>query len=681
MGNLSYKELIMIICLFSACSGQAADDTNKKDIGTDPNPLGYISPNIPDFQVPVYTGVRYEAMVPDTLDLAERAKLAIHGLTENTNPDRDYDLFTNVYWLPYPEMQCGGLSASDVTVKLREAVALARIMCGSKQNIHIDKAWMEVELKEQGPDGLIYIGTKGRPATATTGLNTVSGGSAESAKRGDPQVLAPLMNGQILRNMVIYAERDKSGFWDERIRKLIDGMSDWVVDTGEYAYFWPGSQLADRHHPADAKPVFDFGAPELSGSSLGLILAYRKTGYKPALTLARKLINFQRDCFYTPEGAWLTPQKDAIKAHTLPAARFLMVAADYGIITKDAELLDFVVKCYEWGRERANKETGFYPNLVPCPSWRMPSTIEGTMGNTHAPLSDKGDYNGCCLAGLAGMIAVALKLSEAGVADYWDDVDRWVRNMIAGSQMLTTEWPYYLPGSKGGESLRVYEPAKTEKKVIICTNDRVAERNLGGWPTYASPNDWCEQDGRGIYGFLACDTAWTTRSIYGVWNRIVTHKDGKLKVNLLLNRASRWADVDSYIPYQGRVDIKIKKPLDLSVRIAEWVKPKDVNIQVNGTDRKVSFDGRYVLVGKVKPSDIVKVTFPIEERTDVVDIWMGLNDKKVRYSLVRRGNEVVEIFPRGKYYPFYSQRGHYRTGQPRWRKVERFVSDEQIESF
>jgi hypothetical protein len=166
-----------------------------------------------------------------------------------------------------------------------------------------------------------------------------------------------------------------------------------------------------------------------------------------------------------------------------------------------------------------------------------------------------------------------------------------------------------------------------------------------------------------------------------VWNRIVTHKDGKLKVNLLLNRASRWADVDSYIPYQGRVDIKIKKPVDLSVRIAEWVKSKDVNVQVNGTDRKVSFDGRYALVGKVKPSDIVKVTFPIEERTDVVDIWMGMNDTKVRYSLVRRGNDIVEIFPRGRYYPFYSQRGHYRTGQPRWRKVERFVSDEQIECW
>ena len=129
------------------------------------------------------------------------------------------------------------------------------------------------------------------------------------------------------------------------------------------------------------------------------------------------------------------------------------------------------------------------------------------------------------------------------------------------------------------------------------------------------------------------------------------------------------------------MDIKTKKPVDLSVRIAEWVEPKDVQVQVNGVERKVGFEGRYALVGKVNNGDIVKITFPISERTDVVNVWMGLNDKKVRYSLVRKGNEVVEIFPRGKYYPYYQNRRHYRTGQPRWRKVERFVSDEQFDCW
>ena len=52
--------------------------------------------------------------------------------------------------------------------------------------------------------------------------------------------------------------------------------------------------------------------------------------------------------------------------------------------------------------------------------------------------------------------------------------------------------------------------------------------------------------------------------------------------------------------------------------------------------------------------------------------------QKRKYTLVPRGNEVVDIYPRGRYYPFY-QRNHYRSAEPRWRKVGRFVSARQID--
>jgi hypothetical protein len=50
------------------------------------DPIGYINPTIPDFAMPPYEGQRYEAVVPDTLDLAERARLAVNALTEMTDP-------------------------------------------------------------------------------------------------------------------------------------------------------------------------------------------------------------------------------------------------------------------------------------------------------------------------------------------------------------------------------------------------------------------------------------------------------------------------------------------------------------------------------------------------------------------------------------------------------------------
>ena len=48
--------------------------------------IGYIREDIPEFDVPAYAGESYEALVPDTLDLEERAALAVNGLTGPTDP-------------------------------------------------------------------------------------------------------------------------------------------------------------------------------------------------------------------------------------------------------------------------------------------------------------------------------------------------------------------------------------------------------------------------------------------------------------------------------------------------------------------------------------------------------------------------------------------------------------------
>ena len=52
--------------------------------------IGYIREEIPDFDVPAYEGERYEALVPDTLDLQERAALAVNTLTGPTDPLADH---------------------------------------------------------------------------------------------------------------------------------------------------------------------------------------------------------------------------------------------------------------------------------------------------------------------------------------------------------------------------------------------------------------------------------------------------------------------------------------------------------------------------------------------------------------------------------------------------------------
>src|SRR5262245_5806567 len=50
----------------------------------------YVTDAIPEISYPEIEGKYYQTLVPDTLDVAERARLAVHGLTSCTDPASDY---------------------------------------------------------------------------------------------------------------------------------------------------------------------------------------------------------------------------------------------------------------------------------------------------------------------------------------------------------------------------------------------------------------------------------------------------------------------------------------------------------------------------------------------------------------------------------------------------------------
>ena len=250
------------------------------------------------------------------------------------------------------------------------------------------------------------------------------------------QLIGPFISGQILRAMSLYDARDGGSFWQERIRRLVDGLASLAVYAGDYAYYWPGPFYAEKNPPPDATPRYQFHLGEMSIISFGLSCAYRRTGYEPALTLARKLIAFQKAIFFTPDGEFVTTQKGSVKSHLHAHARALQSFADYALLTNDEDLLEFVVKSYEWTKTRIENLIGFFPNHVSSPGWREPK-IAGEWDEGTSEEFVRNELNPVrVLPGGADMIGLALQLSEAGVADYWDDVDRWTRNMLAESQIL-----------------------------------------------------------------------------------------------------------------------------------------------------------------------------------------------------------------------------------------------------
>jgi hypothetical protein len=313
---------------------------------------------------------------------------------------------------------------------------------------------------------------------------------------------------------------------------------------------------------------------------------------------------------------------------------------DHAQAAGDGDLTDFVRRAFEWGITKGDALVGYFPEH-----------IEGEGLNVNVLDTSE-------LCEVADMIGLAIKLSAAGLGDYWDDADRWLRNQFAEGQLLRVEWIHHMAQA-------VWIHASPDAATI----DQVPERNIGAFAGWSTANDWLVV-GKGT-GIMHCCTGNATRALYYIWEHILTVDNGTLSVNLLLNRPSQWADVHSHIPYTGQVDVIMKQAHRLRVRVPEWVAPQEATCMVNGVERALGWDGRYALIGEVDAQDEVTLAFPITERKQETDI------QHQHYQLITRGNEVVDIYPRGRYFPLY-QRDYYRNDRTRWKKVDRFVSDQTI---
>ena len=115
-----------------------------------PTSSKYIRPDAPLPPQSLRRGVRSEAWTPATLDLAERARLAVNGMVEPTDPEADYRVYWKASFRFNPPVMYHDGSDTGITLKFLEATPRMRIMCGSEQGIHVEDRWREVLLRMIG---------------------------------------------------------------------------------------------------------------------------------------------------------------------------------------------------------------------------------------------------------------------------------------------------------------------------------------------------------------------------------------------------------------------------------------------------------------------------------------------------------------------------------------------------
>lgn len=646
-----------------------------KDAAPPGEAIGYINSGIPDLPVKPVSGRTYEDRVPDTLDLAAMSELTINALTCATDPQQDHEMYFSLYC--GNPMRMSHSAADWCTPKYIEALALLRVVTGSDFMSGVDQVWQDSILKSIGPDGLYYLPIKGKPWYGREDATELSEGiacadgsffamgtpdprtaneppgqmdgpawgpvTATIRKSGISQFTHPYLVGRIMKVLTIYHLRDGNPLWLDLQRPMVDRMAELAVTRDDYAFFpayiyEPGATY-DRAKAAEPRGMT--GGHWNARLIRGLALYFKRTGYQPALELARRLTTYmlRHAGYFGPDGEFGGDR------HFHAHGNYMLGMLEYADAAGDRHLLELIRRSFAWAKEPAN--TGFGPVTGFSPEW-------GGLRNHTA--------EGCAIA---DMVAWALKLSAYGAGDYYEEAERWTRNYFAELQMTRAK-AHQL--ADHGRSMPAKSPLPAE------TDDRVAERSVGAFGSWATGNEfWALRPDDLLV--MHCCTGNGARALYWAWRHILDYRDGGLQVNMLLNRASPWADVHSYLPFQGRVDVKAKQDCS-SVRVhaPEWITTGSTDIRAVDGEKSLAprWRGRYVELGPLKKGRSVTLRFPIAERT--VREKMGARD----YALTVRGSTVVAVDPPGSVCPLFD-REDCRRDAPRMHTVTRFVAERTVD--
>jgi hypothetical protein len=306
----------------------------------------------------------------------------------------------------------------------------------------------------------------------------------------------------------------------------------------------------------------------------------------------------------------------------------LRAILEYAIATNDSRLKAFARDGYEWARQGQLARIG----LV-------------------------GDGQGC---GCGRLIGMAVKLSDAGVGDYWEDVDQYIRNHGVEMQFTPEDIPFL-------EQLGEGQPAPPEHPGM--STEDVIQNTVGAYSGSVKPFK--------TISALCCSTHGNMGLFYA-WDGTLRYDGGVARVNLLLNRASPWMDIDSYLPYQGKVILRNKKAEQAFVRIPLWVDRSAVRCTLAGQELPPRWFGQYLRFSDLRPQDALTIEFPVIEQTEV---WttpsiISREAEPQVHALRFRGNTLVEVTPPlipGS--PLYQGRPEkYRSAEAPMKQVTRYAS-------
>lgn len=243
----------------------------------------------------------------------------------------------------------------------------------------------------------------------------------------------------------------------------------------------------------------------------------------------------------------------------------------------------------------------------------------------------------------------ALSLIRAGYDEYYDQIDRFVRNQIAEAQFLDTDEWVESKTHRGRimEPKFVYEDYPEDLGILPSDDyDNIVERCVGGFM-------WCTADEHSFMpaSVMLCCSAHAMRSFKIIWENALVLRLKTLYVNFFYNMENDLGEIISYEPVEGKATIIVKVDVDmLKIRIPEYAVNKPVSIICNQEKYEIRHEGRYAVAGPVKAGSVINFIYPLCERVTDEQQCIISDDSytckpEKRVKAMWRGNTVMGLSP------------------------------------
>jgi len=501
------------------------------------------------------------ALRPDTLDLRGPLRGAVACLIHRMDPSQNYRPWFAVaveHGKPV-RLRHDNWDFGDTSGRFLEALILARQMIPASSEMQFGEERIRRFLLSLFQDGVI----------------------------ANPDQKAPdhmFAQGGALYALVTDYEAQPTAAARARIEHLIKSLSRLAVRTGDYLWF---PQVATKIAPCSHMAAYQV---------LPVVRYYELTGHPEALAYAERLSRWV--LFHDP-----TVNEDGLIGKT----------GWEGHLHAWMDTFSGIIRCSRAGH-------AFDHGYVATRCRKLYEWVRATQTSPFGWVADSVGAKTCETDTITSAIRLALELVKEGYPEYWNDIERFVRNQLVENQFHDVS----------GLGIR----------------DRQTEEGLRGcFESWAHPNDLIGVDDGDIEG---CCINGGIRGLFLAHQNAIVRERNLIRVNLLLSAGTPDLEVASYLPFEGRLDLYPHSPVPVLIRLPDWLSAGSVRV-AGGSDLRRSEEqaGHYLRLDGISAASKIVLRFEQPERHGIHTVV------EKEYRCLWRGDTVLEMLPEGNRYPTY----------------------------